>query len=79
MVPAAKAARRVGVHIKEFEEKLPDLLSSGFPKPHPILGTYCLQSVDEWISKQTGLITAAQQSTPSARIDERIGRMEWQK
>lgn len=79
MVPASKAARRLGLHVKTFEQKLPELLSIGFPKPHPVLGTYCLQAVDDWISSQAGLIEATGKSSPNARISARIGEKVWQR
>ena len=34
-VPAEAAARRLGLSVAVFKEKLPDLYRRGFPKPDP--------------------------------------------
>lgn len=55
MIPPAKVARRLGVTEAVFVAKLAELESSGFPKPDPVLGNYCLQAVDSWIDGRAGL------------------------
>lgn len=54
MVPPEKAARRLGVTMVVFREKLHDLEAAGFPKPDAVLGNYCLQAVDRWIDARSG-------------------------
>jgi hypothetical protein len=47
-VPANVAARRIGLSIEAFNEKLPELANHGFPNPNPVTGNYCLEAVDAW-------------------------------
>jgi hypothetical protein len=42
------AARRLGLSLEQFWEKLPALLQRGFPAADPTTGNYCLEAVDEW-------------------------------
>lgn len=55
LVPPVKVARRLGVTLAEFVERLPALRQAGFPSPDPVLGNYCLEAVDEWIDLKAGL------------------------
>jgi hypothetical protein len=48
-VPAVKAARRLGLTLKEFLEVLPQLYARGFPHPDPTTGNYDLVRIDFWM------------------------------
>ncbi len=77
MVPPEKAARRLGVTMAVFREKQEQLEAQGFPKPDAILGTYCLQAVDNWIDRRAGLRPAGgTMSDPSVAM-ERIQSQAW--
>jgi hypothetical protein len=52
-VPAEAAARRMGLCLANFEEKLAELLARGFPPPDPTTGLYDLFAIDEWMSSRT--------------------------
>ena len=56
LVPPIKVARRLGVTLATFVERLPDLQEAGFPRPDPLLGNYCLEAVDKWIDQRARLI-----------------------
>jgi hypothetical protein len=47
-VPPEKAARRLHLSEAEFEIKLPELISRGFPEPDPTTGMFCMEAIDEW-------------------------------
>jgi hypothetical protein len=47
-VPEEAAARRLGLTVEQFREKLPALLQRGFPAADQTTGNYCLEAVDEW-------------------------------
>ena len=47
-VPAEKAARRLHLTLEEFREKLPKLISRGFPSPDPDTAMFDLEAIDEW-------------------------------
>lgn len=47
-IPAAIAARRLGLSIEEFQDKLPELLRRGFPAPDETTGNFCLEAIDQW-------------------------------
>ena len=42
------AARRLGLSLVQFEEKLPALLQRGFPAADPTTGQYCIEAIDQW-------------------------------
>ena len=42
------AARRLGLSLEQFREKLPALLQRGFPAADPTTGNYCLEALAEW-------------------------------
>ena len=42
------AARRLGLSLEQFREKLQALLQRGFPAADQTTGNYCLEAVDEW-------------------------------
>jgi hypothetical protein len=48
-VPAAKAARRLHLTSKEFDEIKADLFKRGFPRPDPTTGMYDLRKIDQWM------------------------------
>ena len=47
-VPPAVAARRLGLTLEQFQDKLPDLLCRGFPAPDETTGHFCLEAIDRW-------------------------------
>jgi hypothetical protein len=47
-VPPEKAARRMGLRLAEFEQKLPELLARGFPPPDPTTGMFDLDAINQW-------------------------------
>jgi len=47
-VPPELAARRLGLSLDEFREKLSALLQRGFPAPDETTGRYCLEAIDQW-------------------------------
>lgn len=51
-VPAAVAARRIGVTEARFREIAEDLLDNGFPLPDSVTGNYDLDAIDRYIAKR---------------------------
>jgi len=47
-VPVQVAARRLGLTVEQFQEKLPALLARGFPPPDVTTGMFCLEAIDQW-------------------------------
>jgi hypothetical protein len=47
-VPPEFAARRLGLSLAEFQERLPALLQRGFPRADETTGHYCLEAIDQW-------------------------------
>lgn len=47
-VPAATAARRLGVSEEAFDRALPNLVARGFPKPDPDTANFDLAAIDRW-------------------------------
>jgi hypothetical protein len=79
MVPAPKVARRLGLTVAAFEERLPALIAAGFPRADDILGTYCLQAVDNWIDERAGLQPRDPQINPVADMKSAIRAGAWGK
>lgn len=73
MIGPEKVARRLGVTLAVFNEKLPELLRNGFPRCEPILGVYSLEAVDRWIDQQYGLTAGP----PKIDIQERLRSIDW--
>ena len=78
-VPAAKAARRLGLTAAEFGRVLPDLLARGFPSPDPTTGLYDLKAVEAWQDARSGLTsTLTDEHKPRDAADgfaERLARL----
>jgi hypothetical protein len=47
-VPPVVAARRMGMTLEAFNEKLEELRGRGFPAPDPTTGNYDLHAIDAW-------------------------------
>jgi hypothetical protein len=47
-VPPSVAARRLGLTLEAFHEKLPELEAHGFPPARRVTGNYCLEAIDAW-------------------------------
>jgi hypothetical protein len=46
--PVECAARRLGMTLAVFHEKLPNLIARGFPPPDPDTGNFDLHAIDRW-------------------------------
>ena len=79
MVPPAKVARRLGVAEAELKAKTPELEAAGFPKPDPILGTYCLEAVDRWIDDRAGLQRPGDPVSAQAAMRRSVRERAWAK
>jgi hypothetical protein len=47
-VPAEMAARRLGMRLDVFNEKLSNLIARGFPQPDPDTANFDLHAIDRW-------------------------------
>jgi hypothetical protein len=47
-IPEELAARRLGLSLTEFQERLPALLQRGFPPADETTSRYCLEAIDQW-------------------------------
>ena len=56
LVPAAKAARRLGLHIDDFRAKIGELRAIGFPAPCPVTEHFDLKAIDAWLDRRAGLV-----------------------
>lgn len=54
-VPAEAAARRLGIALADFAERLPDLLARGFPAADPTTGNFDLKAIEAWMDRRSGL------------------------
>ena len=79
MVGPEKIARRLGITLSAFNEKRPALEQEGFPKPDSVLGTYCLEAVDRWIDRRSGLTPAGAPVSDPAIVLEMAGQRAWRK
>lgn len=79
MVAPEKVARRLGVTVANFAEKRRDLESQGFPKPDAILGTYCLEAVDNWIDSRAGLHRPDDPISAQAAMMRSVRERAWAK
>ena len=61
-VPPEKAARRLHLTVVQFEDRLPELLSRGFPRPDVTTGMFDLVEIDRWMDSRSGLTPALTQS-----------------
>lgn len=65
-VPAAIAARRLGLSEAEFNAKLPRLLSRGFPAPDPDTDKFDLDAINAWRKLRYPRLF----STPTLTLDQ---------
>ncbi|WP_353640940.1 hypothetical protein [Mesorhizobium sp. WSM2239] len=75
LVPAAKAARRLGLPLDEFHEKLEKLMQLGLPAPCPVTGHFDLVAIDMWLDRRAGLATASTPADRASLMRERIARL----
>ncbi len=54
-VPAAQAARRLGLTEAQFELVKYELYDRGFPRPDVTTGMYDLVAIDEWMNRRSNL------------------------
>lgn len=47
-VPPEAAGRRLGLTLKDFNEKLSNLIARGFPRPDPDSGNFDIVAADRW-------------------------------
>jgi hypothetical protein len=72
-IPEEIAARRLGLSLEEFREKLSALLQRGFPAPDETTGRYCLEAIDQWrLRRFPHLFPAPAFEGP--KIDRKIAR-----
>lgn len=71
-VPANVAAKRIGLSIDAFYEKLPALIQHGFPAANPVTGNYCLEAVDVWRKAFYPHLLPAQLTPAPAAHDARL-------
>lgn len=74
-IPPAKAARRLGLSLEQFREKLTELRGRGFPPPDPTTGNYYLPAIDQWMASRTGLTPGKGSRNDQDEINERIARL----
>ena len=79
MVAPAKIARRLGITVPVFVEKRTMLEREGFPRPDPVLGTYCLEAVDRWIDARHGLGSLADPLSAQAEMMAAVRSRPWAK
>lgn len=79
MVSPEKVARRLGITVPAFENKLPELLAAGFPAVEPITGNYVLEAVDRWINRVGELDEAAEMKRANAEMLKQIRSAPWKK
>lgn len=71
-VPAAYAARRLGISESAFRFALPDLQARGFPEADPTTGNFDLQAIDEWRRQRHASLFGLLGAVPASRIRERL-------
>lgn len=72
LVPAEKAARRLGLSPDNFRAKVAELRLIGFPAPCPVTGNFDLVAIDAWLDRRAGLAArdrADARATINARLD----------
>jgi hypothetical protein len=79
-VPPVSAAARLGLSLAEFEARLEDLASRGFPDADETTGHYCLEAVDRWRLRRHAKLFPELMHLPTARdastvFAERMGRL----
>jgi hypothetical protein len=76
-VPAALAARRLGLTRHEFEEELMQLIQRGFPNPDPTTGHFDLKAIEKWMDRRSGLDGTSQPTAldAAAVVGDRIADM----
>ena len=76
MVPASKAARRLGLTLSEFVQKLPALRGAGLPQANPITGLYDLKAMELWMDRVSGLApSAVDEADPREGFEARLARL----
>lgn len=78
-VPAAVAARRMGLSEAEFRDSLPGLCQRGFPAPDPTTGMFDLGAIDEWRRRRHPHLFVAAPAGPRdsrAVVKERLARLK---
>lgn len=78
-VPAAVAARRMGLSEAEFANVLADLHDRGFPLPDETTGMFDLAAIDEWRRRRHPHLFVAAPSAPRDSrgiVQERLARLK---
>jgi hypothetical protein len=76
MVPASKAARRLGLTLSAFSDKLPELVRAGLPQANPVTGYYDLKAMDLWMDRASGLLSPSTgEADPYEGFEERLARL----
>lgn len=71
-LPAAKAARRLGLTEAEFDGLKDRLFARGFPRPDQDTGNYDLKAVENWMDHRSGLTNATFARDASSVLPERL-------
>jgi hypothetical protein len=78
-VPPAKAARRLGLALAEFDRLKPVLFAQGLPQPDAVTGLYDLVAIDRWLDARSGLgepLTAEPKPSDAANgFADRLARL----
>lgn len=76
LVHPDKAARRLGLSLAEFNEKLPQLIAIGLPQACPVTGNFDLAAIDAWLDRRAGLSKARPVARDAGDVfEERLARL----
>ncbi len=74
-IPAALAAKRLGITAARFDEAAPELYARGFPRPDPTTGLFDLVAIDAWMDRRSGLTGVGPARDASAVVAGRLEAM----
>lgn len=75
-VPAAVAARRLGLLVEDFLTRLPALQREGFPSPIPGAENFDLVAIDAWLDRRAGLVAIDRSPSAGAIIKARLSAFD---
>jgi hypothetical protein len=71
-VPAAVAARRLGVTEARFRELADELRDNGFPLPDAVTGNFDLQAIDRYIDRRNVDLLGTNDSSDEGETDNAV-------
>jgi hypothetical protein len=78
-VPAEVAARRLGLSVSVFMEKMPNMVARGFPAPDCDTGNFDLNAIDRWCDSRNphlfGIGAEIQARDASTVVKDRIAKL----